>query len=123
MPASLSSLHRLVLLNYFGLLTTLIMNIIWLTPPQKIPIALILLVYVSPWIFAVRGLLFGRSYTHLWASYLSLVYLFHALVKLSGEEQVLAGSLQALFSSGFFICALLYVRRVQKLRQNTPDIV
>lgn len=106
-----------VLIGYFSLLITLILNVAWLTPPQSFPIALLLILYVGPFLLPLNGLLAGITKTHIYTSFMVLFYFAHAIVKLTDAEQIEAGSLQLLFSLLLFIACLAYTRFRQQLNK------
>ncbi len=64
----------LTLGGFFCLLALLLNWFSWIAPPKSVPRALPMIVLVVPLMFAVRGLLHGRVYTHAWVSLLSLLY-------------------------------------------------
>ncbi len=45
------------------------------------PISLMLLVFVGPLLLTLRGLLHGRTSTHVWTSMLVLLYFMHGIVE------------------------------------------
>ena len=67
--------------GYFLLLGLLLSWPTWIAPPQRLPVALILMVSVLPLLFPLRGLLYGRSSAFTWTGYLSLFYFVHAVTE------------------------------------------
>lgn len=65
------------LLGYFGLLFFLVAWYAWLMPSKYFPVSLTLIVMVSPLLFALKGIIAGKPYTHAWTSYLALFYFAH----------------------------------------------
>lgn len=103
--------RALALAGYFGLLTLLVAWYAWLAPSRYFPVALTLLVMVTPLLLALRGLLAGRPYTHAWTSLLSLFYLAHGLGELivvPGER--LYSGLEVVLSLLLFSGSVLYAR-------------
>ena len=118
------NIHLFSIISYFGLIIVLTINTIWLTPPDKFPIALILLFYIGPLFLAMKGLLAGLKRTHLWLSYLTLIYLMHAIMKFTYEGQIIAATLQLIFSTSLFACCLWYVKiyvKKTKVNQIVPE--
>ena len=74
LSSRLSIARYSTLLGYFGLLSLILVWNVWIQPSTHYPIALVLIILLSPLLCALRGLLHGRSYTHAWVSMLSLGY-------------------------------------------------
>jgi uncharacterized membrane protein len=114
--------HFAALLGYFGLLLLLMVWTIWLTPPHSthLPTSLALVLLVGPLMFPLRGLLHGRAYTHAWASFLALFYLFLGISNAwsSSDQRLLAG-LEILFSSLLYLGGMFYARlRGKQLKEE-----
>ncbi|QKT02757.1 DUF2069 domain-containing protein [Ectothiorhodospiraceae bacterium 2226] len=105
------------LVGYFGLLILLLLWITLLQRPQS-PISLVVLVWVVPLLFPLRGLLHARPYTHAWASFLALLYFVHGIGEVAaGGVGVYLGALEVLFSTLFWTGAVLFARfRGRELR-------
>jgi len=69
------------LAGYFGLLGWLVLWFTVLAPPADTPVVLPLVFYVGLLLFALRGVLHGRPYTHAWLSLLSLLYFTHGIME------------------------------------------
>lgn len=105
---------------YLGLFALLMAWFTWLSPPQVLPVALVLVVMVGPLLLPLHGLLRGRPYTHAWASFLALIYFTHGTVEAwaAPAERGLALTEVAL-SVLFFGAAMMYARcagRAQRAR-------
>lgn len=101
------------LAGYFLLLILLLTWPTLLLPPQRLPVALILMVSVVPLLFPLRGLLYGRRSSFTWAGYLSLFYFVHAVTEASAIEgcrEGLAAGLELIASIMLFFGALLYLK-------------
>lgn len=70
-----------VLIGYFGLLSLLLLWFTILAPSITIPTSVVLLIFVGPLLFPLRGLLHGKRYTHAWTSFLVLIYFTHGIVE------------------------------------------
>lgn len=111
-----------VLTSYFGLLGLLLAGIAVFEPPRSTPRALALLIACGPLLFALRGVLHRRPYTHAWLSLLALVYVAPTLANAVGRTQWLpwllaACSLLLFLSSAFF--ARFEHRRLRGLQGAT----
>jgi uncharacterized membrane protein len=104
--------YYLALAGFFGVLTTILLWHAWLAPPGKYPVALYLILLLGPLLLPMRGLLHGRTYTHVWASMLSLFYFCLGIMHVwSGSQTGTRGYGLALtlFSLMFFSGAICYV--------------
>ncbi len=105
--------YSLTLTGFFGVLATILLWHAWLAPPAKYPVALLLILLLTPLLLPMRGLLHGSTYTYAWASMLSLFYfclgIMHAW---SGSQTGIRsyGLALTLFSLMFFSGAICYAR-------------
>ena len=95
-------------LGLFGLL------MLWqtvLSPSIKFPIALLLLLNITPLLIPMRGFLNGDKKSYSWMAYISLFYLIHGAVECyaNADERWLAG-LEVFLSLQLFFGAAFYVR-------------
>lgn len=103
------------LLGYFGLFSLTLLWVTVLSPSPRIPTSLMLILFVGPLLFPLRGLLHGKTYTHTWTAMLVLLYFIHGVVEswANPAERWLAlteiGFSLLLFSGCFF-----YVRLVRR---------
>ncbi len=106
-----------VLISYFGLFGLLLLWFTWLEPPHQVPIALVLILLVGPLLFPLRGLLYGRLYTHSWTSFLALFYftvgVFHAAGPMARPW---LAWLDIGLSGSLFLGTILYVRSCARQR-------
>jgi uncharacterized membrane protein len=114
----IASSRWLTLSSYFGLLATLLVWILWAPHGENFPTAAMLMLGIVPLLFPLRGLLYGRSYTHAWSGFLVLFYMAHAIGELySGDAFWLYPLLELVFSLIFMIASNAYVRLQGKLRK------
>jgi uncharacterized membrane protein len=107
----MNSARIVALAGYFGLLSLLLLWFTWLAPPERFPVSLAILITTGPLLFALRGLLHARPYTHAWVSMLSLAYFTHGVVEAWANAAVRhLALLEVLFSVLLFCGAVLYVR-------------
>jgi uncharacterized membrane protein len=105
----------LATIGYFGLFTLLMLWHTLLSPPVKFPVALVLLITVTPLLLPLRGLLNGNKKSCAWAAYISLLYFTHGSIEaFANPEERLYASLEVLFSLFLFIGAMFYVRFAKK---------
>ncbi|MGR9107361.1 MAG: DUF2069 domain-containing protein [Gammaproteobacteria bacterium] len=108
---------RITLSGYFLLLTLLLAWPTLLSPPERLPVALVLMIAVIPLLFPLRGLLYGRRSSYIWAAYLSLFYLVHALTVAGALEEFPAGlpvGLELGSSLLLFFGAVSYLRHADR---------
>ncbi|MBL8258338.1 MAG: DUF2069 domain-containing protein [Candidatus Competibacteraceae bacterium] len=114
--------HALALAGYFGLFGGLMLRFAWLEPPGRLPVSLVLIALVGPLLFPLRGLLYGRTYTCAWASFLALFYFAAGVFSAAGPmaRPWLAWS-EIACSLLLFAGATLYVRaRARERRPPRP---
>ena len=99
------------LLGYFGLFALLLLWFTLLAPSQRYPTSLVLIVFIGPLLFPLRGLLHGRKYTHAWTGFLVLIYFIHGVVEswANPAERGLA-LLEIFFSLLLFFGCLFFIR-------------
>jgi uncharacterized membrane protein len=103
--------YSLALTGFFGLFALLMLWHTMLSPSPHFPIALVLLVTVTPLLLPMRGLLAGRPKSCAWAAYVSLIYFIHGSAEayINNSEQLYA-VLEILLSLMLFFGATFYVR-------------
>ncbi len=101
----------LALAGHLSLLALLIVWHAWLYPSEYFPIALVLLVTAAPLLLPLRGMLHGRPRSHLWASFLMMLYFMHGVVEATvNAAQRRPALLEVALSLLVFVCAALYAR-------------
>lgn len=88
---------------------------LWLAPLR--PGGSMLVLKVIPLLFPLRGVLKGSLYTLQWAAMLILLYFMEGVVRAWSDPagmSVIMACLEILFSSIFYVCALLYLRPAKK---------
>ena len=113
------------LIGFFCLLALLLNWFSWLAPPETVPRALPMIVLVLPLMFAVRGLLYGKPYTHAWVSLLSMLYFAIGVdVAFNRADQRLLGLALVFFSPLLFAGTVTYNYQAKKqrkaLQQSSP---
>ena len=111
--------YVLTLLGYFGTFALLIAWYTLLAPSTHFPVALVLLVLVTPLLFPLRGLLHGRNYTFSWSGFLALLYFVHGAVEAySSEVTRYLGLAEVVLSLTWFGAAIMYVRVGRELEDR-----
>lgn len=103
--------YRIALIGFFGLFTLLMLWNTILTPASNLPVALMLVVTVTPLLLPMRGFLDKRLKSCAWLAYISLIYFVHGCV----EAYVNASTrpyalLEILLSMMIFFGATFYIR-------------
>ena len=105
-------LSRIVTLSsYFGLMILLLLWVTWLAPHPRYPVALVLMVSVVPLLLPLKGLLYGRVYTHAWTTFLALFYFVISVDDIAGGMvSPWLAWLELSFSVGLFGGCVAYTR-------------
>jgi uncharacterized membrane protein len=88
---------------------------VWLAPLK--PGGTLLFLKALPLAFALRGVAKGSHYTLQWSSMLVLLYLMEGVVRVMSDPpgpSILMAWFEILFSSVFFLSAILYVKPAKK---------
>ncbi|MDD1630144.1 MAG: DUF2069 domain-containing protein [Methylococcaceae bacterium] len=103
--------YIVALTGYFGLFALLMLWNTVLAPSSRFPVALRLLITVTPLLLPLRGFLDRNPKSCAWMAYISLAYFIHgsieAYVNTNGR---LYPSLEIIFSLMLFFGSTLYVR-------------
>lgn len=107
--------YRLALAGFFGLFVLLMLWNTVLAPSTHFPVALVLLIAVTPLLLPMRGLLDRKPRSCAWAAYVSLIYFLHGSAEayVNADERLYA-SLEVLLSLMLFFGSAFYVRLVGK---------
>ena len=110
-----SGLYRVAAGCYLALIVLLFAWLIWLAPPPPGLRSPLLLVFLLPLLFGLRGVLNRRRYTLQWTGMLILVYFIHGILAATGGfPQRWLGSAEAVLTIGYFGCVMLVLRRGKK---------
>ncbi|MCW9089437.1 MAG: DUF2069 domain-containing protein [Gammaproteobacteria bacterium] len=115
--------YRLGAGSYFALIALLLAWYSWLSPPEVLPVSVVLFLMLVPLLFPLRGILYGRPYTFAWASFLSLFYFTHGVVEAySNPGDRLLALLEVVLSVGFYTGSMLYARyRGRELKSQAGE--
>jgi len=103
--------YTTALIGFFGLFALLMLWNTVLVPTSGFPVALILLVTVTPLLLPLRGLLNRNTRSCAWMGYLSLFYFIHGAIETyANTSQRIYPLLELIFSLMLFFGTTLYVR-------------
>jgi uncharacterized membrane protein len=103
--------YGLALTGFFGLFGLLMLWPTLLEPPTHMPVALFLLVMVTPLLLPMRGLLKQHSRSFVWAAILSLLYFMHGSVEAyAGKSDRWPALAEVALSLILFLGATCYLR-------------
>lgn len=101
----------LALASYLGLIALVMLWIVFLGEVVRELISLWLLLFVTPLLLPLRGVLAGRDKALIWGTLVSLLYLVHGGMTAWAEPaQRWLGLLELVLSLTYLISASLYVR-------------
>ena len=103
--------YIIALTGFFGLFALLMLWNTVLAPSSRFPVALMLLISVTPLLLNMRGLLDRKPKSCAWMAYISLIYFIHGSIEAyANVSERLYASLEILLSLMLFFGATLYVR-------------
>jgi uncharacterized membrane protein len=103
--------YTVALTGFFGLFTLLMLWNTVLVPSSRFPVAMMLLITVTPLLLPMRGLLDRKPKSCAWMAYISLIYFIHGSVEtFVNSNGRLYPSLEIILSLMLFFGATLYVR-------------
>jgi uncharacterized membrane protein len=112
------------LLGYFGLIALIFIWNLWVEPRPAEQLSLTFLMQMGPLMFALRGLLHGKVYTHAWSMYLALMYFVIGIWFAGDESTRVYGVLFSILSLHFFIGTVFYTRfqgKAENLEREQND--
>jgi uncharacterized membrane protein len=103
--------YILALTGFFGLYALLMLWNTVLVTPSRFPVALMLVITVTPLLLPLRGLLDRNPRSCAWMAYISLIYFLHGSVEAyANTSGRLYPSLEVILSLMLFFGTTLYVR-------------
>ncbi len=108
----------MALLGLFGLIVSLTVWHAWISPPHKLPRALMLLVTVGPLFLPMRGLLHGRPRTAAWSTFLALFYFIAGIDHIATEGARAFGWLETGLALCLFLGSMFYARLEGRRRRR-----
>lgn len=98
------------LTGYFGLIFFIPIWHIFIDQLAAEFMSITLLMQIGPLMFALKGILHGKVYTHAWAMYLALFYFVIGIWYAGDESTRSFGIIFSLLSLFFFMGSMLYTR-------------
>jgi uncharacterized membrane protein len=103
--------YRIALTGFFGLFFLLMLWNTVLAPSPKLPVALMLLITVTPLLLPMRGFLNAQPKSCAWLAYISLIYFVYGCSEAYADANVRPYALlEVLFSLMIFFGATFYIR-------------
>ncbi|MGR8999664.1 MAG: DUF2069 domain-containing protein [Gammaproteobacteria bacterium] len=103
--------YSVALAGFFGLFALLMLWNTVLAPFPRFPVALMLLITVTPLLLNMRGLLERKPKSCAWMAYISMIYFIHGSIEAyANVNGRLYASLEVMLSLMLFFGATLYVR-------------
>ncbi len=120
-------LHLIAIIGFLGLFGLIMLWNTALTPPSKIPTALLILISATPLMLPMRGFLSGKKKSCAWMAYVSIIYSIHGCIEAyaSPSTRNLA-FLEIILSLMVFFASSFYIRSLKSSTQDgraTPDQV
>ena len=111
--------YYVALSGYFGLFILLMLWNTVLSPSTRFPVALVLIIMITPLLLPLRGLLHGRLKSCAWAAYISLIYFIHGTEEafVNPHERSYA-LMEIVFSLMLFFGATYYIRFAAKQKNS-----
>lgn len=103
--------HTVALTGFLGLFALLMLWNTVLTPSSRLPVALMLLITVTPLLLPLRGFLDLNPKSCAWMGYISLIYFVHGSIEAyASTTGRIYPSLEVILSLMLFFGTTLYVR-------------
>lgn len=113
------SLFRWVtLIGYFSLMAGFYLWNLWIQPPAKNLMSIVLLFQIGPLMFPLFGLLKGKVYTHAWSMYLAIYYFIIGVWFAGSSVQFYFGLYTIFTSLVFFTGTVFYTRLAGRLEKQ-----
>lgn len=109
--------HAVAVAGFLGLFALLMLWNTVLAPSSRFPVALMLVITVTPLLLPMRGLLARKPRSCAWMAYISLIYFIHGSTEayVNASERLYA-SLEIMLSLMLFLGTTLYIRFAGKQR-------
>lgn len=107
----MTTLHfqRLAQCGYFGLLILIPTWHLYLSPPTlDINPWLVMLIWLIPLLFPLKGIVQGNPYTYAWSGFIALIYVMHACVIIMSDEQERWLAVVELLLASLFLAGNIY---------------
>lgn len=103
--------YRVALIGFLGLFMLLMLWNTVLAPASKLPVALMLIITVTPLLLPMRGFLDGQLKNCAWLAYISLIYFIHGCLEAYANVGIRPYAfLETLLSLMIFFGTTFYIR-------------
>ncbi|NMP32483.1 DUF2069 domain-containing protein [Thalassotalea sp. M1531] len=100
---------KLALTGYFGLLAFMPIWLLLLEPSSLGP-WLVIIIFILPLIFPLKGLIKGNPYTYAWSNFIVMLYFLHSLTSLWVSSDKVYPTIELLLASLMFFGASYYAK-------------
>ncbi len=106
------SISRAVLVStHLGLIAFMMLWLTLLSPSTFFPVAMTLIIAITPLLLTLRGVLDGRMRPMAWTIFLSFPYFAHGIGEwVSNPDEALYGAIEVMLSTGLFLGSMLSIR-------------
>lgn len=118
--------RSLTLVGLLGMILLIVVWNGWLSPIQKIPRSLEMIILLTPLLFFVRGVLYGRYSAHVKVTFPAILYFILGVWYAFTPQEEIYGYLMTLLSLLLYLGGFLYARVImkdEKKAQETADSV
>ena len=115
--------RSLTLVGLLGMILLVVVWNGWLSPVQKIPRSLEMLILLTPLLFFVRGLLYGRYSAHVKVTFPAILYFILGVWYAFTPQEEIYGYLMTLFSLLLYFGGFLYARAIMKDEKKAQETV
>lgn len=99
------------LTSYLGLIGLVMAWVMFLGQVEERHISMLLLLFVTPLLIPLRGVLAGRDKALIWGALISLLYLVHGGMEIwAAADNVVLGWFEAMLSVAYLVSASLFIR-------------
>ena len=103
--------YRIALVGFFGLFALLMLWNTILTPVSKLPVALLLIITITPLLLPMRGFLDRQLKSCAWLAYISLIYFIHGSLEAYANVNIRPYALlETLLSLMIFFGTTFFIR-------------
>ena len=105
-------LRRIALISYVALFILIFGWYSVLVTDPVFPRSISMIILLGPLIFPIRGILYGKAYTHAWAGLLMVIYICHGVVLAVGDSAIerSVGWIETLLALSFVLSSAFYAK-------------
>lgn len=108
---STTTLKKITLFGYFGLLFFMPLWLLILNPSDGLTPTLSLVFFTLPLLFPFKGLIKGNPYTYAWSSFVVMIYFLHSLTTLwVSPTDMIWALIELFFATIMFIGGTYYAK-------------